>query len=149
MSKSKPTQGPHSVGKALIKAQRAGRIPDKPKRPPRKDRKITTTRSTARETYIKMVRVDEDELKTVNGGLAVMRRITAAALRGEIPLQAATKVAYLVDKIINTEMEIEKLKLMNDLERQPFIGLMLRGPKQPVTIEQDMEVDDGENDETA
>lgn len=61
-----------------------------------------------------------------------MKRIYRATVEGKLPLSAATKLLYMLDKIAKSRSEDEKLKILErgGIAGAPFVGLMLAGPRE-------------------
>lgn len=61
-----------------------------------------------------------------------MRRVYEAAIRGRIPLTAATKLFYMLEKVSRSRSEEDKLAILErgGIGGAPFIGLILEGPRQ-------------------
>ncbi len=61
-----------------------------------------------------------------------MRRVYEATIRGHLPLTAATKLIYMLEKIARSKSDEEKIEVLRrgGIAGAPFIGLILEGPKQ-------------------
>ncbi len=61
-----------------------------------------------------------------------MRRIYEATIRAQLPLTAATKLIYMLEKIARSKSDEEKLKVLErgGIAGAPFIGLIIQGPRQ-------------------
>ena len=59
-----------------------------------------------------------------------MRRVYEATIRAQLPLTAATKLIYMLEKIARSKSDEEKLKVLErgGIAGAPFIGLILEGP---------------------
>ncbi len=61
-----------------------------------------------------------------------MRRIYELCINGKMPLTAATKLIYMLEKIARSKSDEEKLKVLErgGIAGVPFIGLIIEGPRQ-------------------
>ena len=61
-----------------------------------------------------------------------MRRVYEACIRGQLPLTAATKLIYMLEKIARSKSDEEKLKVLarGGIVGAPFVGLIVEGPRQ-------------------
>lgn len=72
----------------------------------------------------KSILVKAEDLDHLDGIERLLAKVTVAALAGEIALEQATKLGYLLDRLAKTKIEREKMKLMGELGA-PFTGLTL------------------------
>ncbi len=61
-----------------------------------------------------------------------MRRVYEACIRGQLPLTAATKLIYMLEKMARLKSDEEKLKVLErgGIVGAPFVGLIIEGPRQ-------------------